>query len=146
MKRNELRLGPGAASLLMVAVVLSMSVLALLSLMNARTDLQMARRSAEISRRIAALDVQAEADFARLDEIFASCADAQNHEEYIARARDLLPAGMMLEQDTLSWIADDENGRMLECAVRVSPLGETPRLAWIVHRHMPVLEESYEFD
>lgn len=146
MNRHEIRVGPGAASLMLIAVVLSMSVLGLLSLMNARTDLQMARRSAQVSEQIAALDVQAEETFARIDAVFASCNDAQTHEEYIARAAQLLPEGVNLENDTVSWLQQGEDHRILECAAQLAPLGETPRLKWKIHRHMPVLEGNYELD
>ena len=145
MRRHELHLGPGAASLLLVIVVLCMSILGLLSLMNARTDLRMARRSAEISEHMAALDVRAEEDFARLDALLASCGDAQSHEEYTARAAQLLPEGMYMEKDTIYWTVQEDEARILECAALILPLGETPRIQWIIHRHMPVLEDSYEF-
>lgn len=145
MKKHELRLGPGAASLLLVVVVLCMSILGLLSLMNARTDLRMARRSVEISEHMAALDVRAEEDFARLDALLASCGDAENFEIYIARAAQLLPDGMCMEEDTVYWTVQEDETRILECAAQILPLGETPRIQWIIHRHMPVLEDTYEF-
>ena len=47
MKRRGITIGPGAPSLLRVVVVVTMSILGLLALMSARSDMQLAQRSLE---------------------------------------------------------------------------------------------------
>ena len=51
MNQREYRIGPGAASLMLLVVVLSMSVLGMLALMSARSDENLSLRSAEVLRR-----------------------------------------------------------------------------------------------
>ncbi len=50
MNQREYRIGPGAASLMLLVVVLSMSVLGMLALMSARSDENLSLRSAEVAR------------------------------------------------------------------------------------------------
>ncbi|MFQ9447246.1 MAG: hypothetical protein ACLR4A_07780 [Christensenellales bacterium] len=45
MNQREYRIGPGAASLMLLVVVLSMSVLGMLALMSARSDENLSLRS-----------------------------------------------------------------------------------------------------
>lgn len=49
MNQREYRIGPGAASLMLLVVVLSMSVLGMLALMSARSDENLSLRSAEVA-------------------------------------------------------------------------------------------------
>ena len=102
MKKREFRIGPGAASLILIAVVTAMSILGLLSLMNARTDLQMARRSARVAADVAALDAASEESLACLDAIIAACA-AEDEDEFLARVEESLPEGMILDGRTVLW-------------------------------------------
>ena len=53
MNQREYRIGPGAASLMLLVVVLSMSVLGMLALMSARSDENLSLRSAEVARQVA---------------------------------------------------------------------------------------------
>ena len=59
-KKSSIALGPGAPSLILIFVVLSMSVLAMLSLMTARNDLQLSRRSADVAEKVSELRERAE--------------------------------------------------------------------------------------
>ena len=61
MKRNSsISLGPGAPSLILILVVLTMSVLGMLSLMAAHSDLNLSARSAEVIQAVYELQEQAE--------------------------------------------------------------------------------------
>ena len=51
-KKGNIGMGPGAASLIMIFVMLSMSVLSMLSLMNSRNDVRLSERSAEVAGEI----------------------------------------------------------------------------------------------
>lgn len=141
MKRREFHLGPGAASLMLVAVVLAMSLLGMLSLMNAKSDLQMARRRADVAEAAAALDAASESSFARLDALLAECADgAENHQAYLDRAAAALPEGVEMQKDLLCWEEIGADGRGMECAAKIAPLGEEIRLHWEIHRHWTDIE------
>ena len=74
MNQREYRIGPGAASLMLLVVVLSMSVLGMLALMSARSDENLSLRSAEVARQVAELNVSAERSLAELDDVLAQAA------------------------------------------------------------------------
>ena len=76
MNQREYRIGPGAASLMLLVVVLSMSVLGMLALMSARSDENLSLRSAEVARQVAELNVSAERSLAELDDALAKAAGA----------------------------------------------------------------------
>ena len=137
MRRRDFQIGPGAASLLMIAVVLSLSVLGMLSLISARSDGTLADRSAEVAAETAGLNVRAEESLARLDAVLAGRASAENDEEYISLAAENLPEGMRLDGRTVCWTEEAESGRMLECAAEILPLGSFPRIKWTIHRIYP---------
>lgn len=143
MKRREYHLGPGAASLILLIVVTSMSILGLLSLMNARADLQMARRSARVTECTAALDAASEEDFARLDALAAACGETDDA-AFLGWINRNLPEGMALEGRVVRWVQCGEDGRTLECGVEIAPVGETPRIKWIIHRHCAELGGELE--
>ena len=69
MNRREYRIGPGAASLMLLVVVLSMIVLGMLALMSAHSDENLSRRSAEVAVEVAELNAAAERTLACTAEI-----------------------------------------------------------------------------
>lgn len=135
MKKREFHLGPGAASLMMIAVVLSLSVLGMLCLMSARSDHGLMERSMDVAGEVAELNVQAERSLAALDAALAKCAHAQSDEEYLSLAEKSLPGGMTMEGRTVFWTEAGAEGRGLECAAELAPLGDFPRAKWTIHRH-----------
>ena len=66
MNQREYRIGPGAASLMLLVVVLSMSALGMLAMMSARSDESLSLRSQDVARQVAELNVSAEQSLARL--------------------------------------------------------------------------------
>ena len=68
MSQREYRIGPGAASLMLLVVVLSMCVLGVLALMGSRSDEGLSLRSIQVAQEVARLNVQAERSLADLDE------------------------------------------------------------------------------
>lgn len=134
MKRREFYIGPGAASLLLVVVVVSMSVLGLLAIISARNDARLAQRSREFVTAEYESAARAERTAAELDALLADCAkDAQSEEAYLARLAEDLPLGVALDGRALRWTEDSSVGRALMCAVEIEPLGAWPRFAWIDH-------------
>ena len=135
MNQREYRIGPGAASLMLLVVVLSMSVLGMLALMSARSDENLSLRSEEVARQVAELNVSAEQSLARLDAALAQAAKAaQNDEEYLARIEAALDENMALTDRTVSWEETNDEGRTLACAVEVQPLGAHPRYIRTAYR------------
>ena len=128
MNQREYRIGPGAASLMLLVVVLSMSVLGVLALMSARSDENLSLRSAEVARQVAELNVSAERSMAGLDAVLADAAQsAQSDEEYLIQVEAALDDGMTLDGRTVSWAETNDEGRTLTCAVELEPLGVFPR-------------------
>lgn len=135
MKKREFHLGPGAASLLLIALVLSMSVLGLLSLTSARSDDAMTARSAAVAQEIARLNEISERSLSELDAVLAACSDAQSEEEYLIRIAENLPIYMTLDERAVLWTEAGADGRELECGAEILPLGSFPRTQWTIHRH-----------
>ena len=125
-KKSSITLGPGASSLILIFVVLSLTALGMLSLMTSRNDLRLAERSAQVTEAVYALNVRAEERRAELDGIVKACLEAGN----IAELEDALPEDVALEDGLLLFTVDD-GARMLDCALEIVPSGEGQRLAWV---------------
>ena len=70
-RKGSITLGPGAASLILIFVVLALSMLSVLALMNSRSDVRLGRRSIEVTEDVYALNAASEASRAQLDAILA---------------------------------------------------------------------------
>ena len=144
MKRREYRIGPGAASLLLVVVVVSMSVLGLLALINARGDQKLTERGVQFAASEYTASAQAERRLAELDGVLLQCAQrAGSNEEYMDLILEALPAGMRMEENIVSWEQESEYGRMLSCGVEIEPLDAPERYTW--KQHMFVAGEDGSF-
>ncbi|MBQ8110292.1 MAG: hypothetical protein IJ124_09070 [Clostridia bacterium] len=142
-RKSRISFGPGAASLILIVVILSMSVLGMLALMNARNDRRLSERSLQVIAAGYALNEKAERSLSTLDSLAAGCAAISDSDEaYLLALRGNLPAGMLMVGRTISWSESDEL-RTLDCAVEVLPLGEDNRLAWRTHRLFAVTEEIW---
>ena len=139
MNQREYRIGPGAASLMLLVVVLSMSALGMLAMMSARSDESLSLRSQDVARQVAELNVSAEQSLARLDAVLADAArTAQGEADYLARVEAALAeepeAGMTLLGRTVSWPETNDEGRTLICAVELQEWGAFPRYVKAVYR------------
>lgn len=144
MKRRDFHIGPGAASLLLVAVVVSMGVLGLLALISAHNDQVLTARSQTMAAREYAASAQAEAMLAELDGVLADCGrEAADQADYLNRVAAALPEGMTIEDGEVSWRVSSDGGRTLHCAVTVASLGETPRCAWREHLFTAAADEAF---
>lgn len=142
-RKSNVAFGPGAASLILIVVILSMGVLGMLALMNARNDARLSSRSTEVVVAGYALNDQAERRLAELDGAAAACAAAcEGDDEYLNALRGRLPEGMLMENRTVTW-SETDGLRTLSCAVEVLPLGDGQRLAWRSHRLTAVTEEIW---
>ena len=133
MRRN-FRIGPGAASLMLVVVVVAMSLLALLAFIEVHGDHKLTDRSIEFA--VAEYEASAAAEYtlAELDGIFAGCAaETADDTAYLAAIEARLPEGMTLKGSTVSWEQPTPEGRTLMCSVEIMPLGSEARYEWRMH-------------
>ena len=135
MNRRRIAAGPGASSLILIAVVLALSVLAMLTMISARSDESLTMREAETRQEVYVLFSAGEHSLAKLDGVLAaSRKDAENNMEgYLAAIRTALPEGMTMEGDQVRWTERTEN-RTLDCAVRILPPDSPERIRWTEHR------------
>lgn len=134
MRDREYHIGPGAVSLLLVIVVVSMSVLGLLGLISARGDYKLTERALSLAAAENAAAAQSERSLAALDALLVKCAaDAADDAAYLSAAEAALPENMVLTGRSVSWRETAENGRTLFCDAEIAPLGELPRVSWTGH-------------
>ena len=142
-EKSRISFGPGAASLILIVIILSMSVLGILSLMNSRNDLKLSERSINVIESVYQLYDEAEREFASLDATVAKVGKAvKDKEEYLPVISAALPEGMIMNGNTISWNKTD-GFRSLDLAVEVLPLGNTPRIRWTEPRLTAVTEDIW---
>lgn len=145
MKRRILRLGPGAASLILAIVVVCMSILSWMALISAKNDHKLTSRAIAFSVADYEKSAAAEQNFARLDALAAECAaQADNQEAYLDAIGAAVPPDMTADGDMISWSHESELGRKLQCVVRVLPLGSETRLEWRMHMFVSEAEPAAE--
>ena len=134
MNKRKVALGPGAASLILIVVVLSLCMMAMLTQIGARNDYNLCTRSAEMVQRVYELNALSEQKLAELDAVLVAAGqDAEGMEAYLEKVRASLPADMTLEEDRISWTEPLDN-RNLECVVQLLPPGDKQRTKWISHK------------
>ena len=124
-RKSHIWLGPGAPSLILIFVVLSMAVLAMLSLLSAKNDLQLSRRSAEAAEMVYRLREAAEEKRAAIGRRLAEGGEEALNE---AMGTDPRLSGLTREGDQLAWTETD-GVRTLHCAVRLDA-----GAAWMAQR------------
>lgn len=143
MKQRKIALGPGAASLILIIVTLSMCVLCMLTYISAKNDLSLSTRSADMIQRVYTLNDRSEQTLATLDGVLADCAaNAADEAAYLELVYQNLPEGMDMEDNLISW-TESEDDRVLMCAVRLAPRGEMPRMAWAQHALTVEMEDAW---
>ena len=134
MNKRKVALGPGAASLILIVVVLSLCMMAMLTQISARNDYNLCKRSAEMVQRVYELNAQSEQKLATLDELLVTAQkDAADMDAYLEKVSGILPEGMTLEEDKITWTEPLDN-RNLQCIVQLLPPGEKQRTKWISHK------------
>ena len=134
MKR-KVALGPGAASLILIVVVLSLCMMAMLTQIGARNDYNLCKRSAEMVQRVYELNAQSEGKLAELDAVLVKAQQdaGTDMDAYLKKVEELLPEGMTFEEGNITWTEPLDN-RNLECIVKLLPPGEKQRTKWISHK------------
>ena len=145
MKR-KVALGPGAASLILIVVVLSLCMMAMLTQIGARNDYNLCKRSAEMVQRVYELNARSEQKLAELDAVLvkAQAEAGSDMEAYLEKVEELLPEGMSLDEEKVTWTEPLDN-RNLECVQLLQP-GEKQRTKWISHKlQVEEPEEDWEW-
>jgi hypothetical protein len=134
VNKRKVALGPGAASLILIVVVLSLCMMAMLTQISARNDYNLCKRSADMVQRVYELNAQSEQKLAELDAVLVSAQkDVSGMDAYLAKVAEKLPEGMTLDKDRITWTEPLDN-RNLECIVQLLPPGEKQRTKWISHK------------
>ncbi|QTE74735.1 hypothetical protein JS518_02245 [Clostridiales bacterium FE2010] len=134
MNKRKIALGPGAASLILIVVVLSLCMLAMLTQIAAKNDYNLCTRSAEMVQKVYELNAQSEQNFARLDSVLVSARKGMTDmQAYLDKVKEMLPEGMTLDEDRVTWTEPLDN-RNLECIVQLLPIEDTQRAKWISHK------------
>lgn len=134
MNKRKVALGPGAASLILIIVVLSLCMIAMLTQITAKNDYNLCARSADMVQRVYELNAQSEQKMAALDTVLLQArGEAGDMKAYLDKVKEMLPEGMELEEDRITWTEPLDN-RNLECIVQLLPLEETQRAKWISHK------------
>ena len=142
MNSRDFQIGPGAASLLLIAVVLCMSVLGVLSLVSAQSDARLSDRAAMMAQSAAELSAKSERSLATLDAVLVSCQGAEDNAAYLDAVEAALPAGMKIDLHVVSWRETTENGRGIECEATIERLGEFPRVRFMAHKLYTEMDEE----
>ena len=146
MKR-KIALGPGAASLILIVVVLSLCMLAMLMQVGARNDYNLTTRSANMISKVYELSALSERRLADLDAILVECAGETgtlDMEAYLDLVEERLPEGYTLWDDQVTW-EDPLDNRTLTCMVRILPPKAEKRTEWVLHK-LAVKEPEEETD
>ena len=133
MRKQKIAVGPGASSLMLIAVVLALTVLTVLTMISARNDESLSLRSVETRQQVYELSSKAERSLAKLDSVLAKAGAESPGEAYLQAVRSALPEGMRMEGDQILW-EEKGNDRRLECGVKLKEAGTFPRTEWVLHR------------
>jgi hypothetical protein len=131
--KRKIALGPGAASLILIVVALSLAMMAMLTIIGAKNDYSLCARSASMIEKVYALNAASEKRLAELDGIVAASAGEASEEAFLQKIGEALPEDMTLEDNLISWSEPLEN-RTLECVVRVEKSGGAGRVRWVSHK------------
>ncbi len=122
------RIGPGAASLLMIVVVLSLTVLGILALIGARNDHKLSLRNQEMVSAYYDASSQAQEALLRLDAVlFNARKNSADEGTYLEEVLANLPEGFELDGQTARYEADAGANRTLTLTVEVKGLVEKDR-------------------
>ena len=134
MNKRKVALGPGAASLILIVVILSLCMLAMLTMIGSKNDYSLGVRSAEMIQKVYELNESSEKRLAELDAVLVDCLKKETDPEaYLKLVGNNLPAEMELDEDLVTWYSPLDN-RTLECIVQILPPGEKNRTKWVSHK------------
>ena len=142
--KNRIRIGPGAASLVLMVVILTMSVMMMLTLISARNDDRLTTRGIRVTEEYYALNAAAERRLASLDAILTEAGNSFAEEgRFTSDTEEFLPEGMHLRDGLICW-DEQGDGRVLHCAVRPSSESEEGCFVWEKHAVTALIDREEE--
>ncbi|MBR3904416.1 MAG: hypothetical protein IKJ51_01730 [Clostridia bacterium] len=130
MNKRAFRLSPGAPSLVLIVVVLSMSIMGMLMFIRTQNDMRLSSRSVQVAGQDARLYVQAEETFAALDGMVLQCRlKAAGDEQLLELVAEALPEDMEMEGNVIFW-QETDGGRIFWAGAQVQPVDSETRLTW----------------
>ncbi len=139
-RKSNIRMGPGAASLILIFVVLAMSILAMLTFMNSRNDAGLSARSIEVAEAVYGLNEKAELTLARI----AACRkETAEDAAFLAAVNAGGSPDIGMEDGEIFWTETDGT-RTLDCAVR--PVAQDGRETYVWVRHLLETGTEEEWD
>jgi len=130
VKKRSFHLSPGAPSLVLIVVVLSMSIMGMLMFIRTQNDKKLTSRSIQVAQADAMLFARAEKTYSGLDEIVYNCKQAATSDEtYLSALESALPEEMEMEDRFIFWTESQEN-RDLYAGVYVYPYEKEERIQW----------------
>ena len=145
MSGRKIAAGPGASSLILIAVLLALCVLAVLTALSAGNEASLGDRGTVAAEQAAQLSAGAELTLSEIDAMLVRCAGgAKDESAYLTAVLDSLPDGMTLREGQIFW-NESGDGRTLMCGIRILPPGTEKRYEWTRHK-LVSSEESWEDD
>ena len=138
-KRSHVAIGPGSASLILIIVAVSMSVLGTLTLISSRNDYKLSASSVAVAQTNYTLYDRSERTLCTLMETARTLGENASEEDWTAA----MPENTTFEDGALTW-CEEENGRCLHCSARVIWENGAPRAEWTEHRMSRVGESEEE--
>ena len=133
---KRFRMSPGAPSLVLIVVVLSMSIMGMLMFIRTQNDMRLSSRSVQVAGQDARLYVQAEETFAALDGMVLQCRlKAAGDEQLLELVAEALPEDMEIEENIIFW-QETDGSRVFWAGAQVQPMDSEVRLTW----HTRILE------
>ena len=127
---KRFRMSPGAPSLVLIVVVLSMSIMGMLMFIRTQNDRRLSDRSMLVAQADTRLGEKAEEHFAALDNLAAICKNKTNDDAaWLLAVEEALPEEMEMEERLISW-QEEDHGRVLYVAAELSPYEDTQRITW----------------
>jgi len=146
---GNVQMGPGTASLILIFVMLALSILAMLTLINAKNDEQTSLRSARVTEAIYELEAQSQRVYALvLESIEELDADGKQKPSQLCtavaqRVNERNTEGnwtLAAQQDTLSW-ENTDGERTFACVLRLTGDKEKPA-EWVLHQMTAKIAEG----
>ena len=141
-KKSYTAPGIGAPSLLLILVVLSLSILAALTLMSARGDARLSERSAEVTESVYTLYGETEETLAAIDALVSSCREnAASEEDFFALICEKMPESVAFSENML-YIKGTDGIREVTLTVRPNYTGSA-RLSILSRSLSAVTEDEW---
>ena len=127
---KRFRMSPGAPSLVLIVVVLSMSIMGMLMFIRTQNDRRLSDRSMLVAQADTLLGERAEERFAALDNLAAICKNKTNDDAaWLMAVEEALPEEMEMDGRRISW-QEEDHGRVLYVAVDLCPYEDAQRITW----------------